>query len=162
MCRAYRAALVVANVSRLTRSVAFLSRLLEADVEIRFVDLPSIEGATGRFILQQMASVAELGAGMIGERTKRSLAAAKARGQKLGGFRGYTPRPRRMAPTVARPEAPPPARAADLAPIITRLAPDGSPSLRALAAKLTAEGLPTPAGSAVWTAAGVGQGQTSR
>jgi Resolvase, N terminal domain len=91
MCRAYRAALVVANVSRLTRSVAFLSRLLEADVEIRFVDLPSIEGATGRFILQQMASVAELGAGMIGERTKRSLAAAKARGQKLGGFRGYTP-----------------------------------------------------------------------
>jgi DNA invertase Pin-like site-specific DNA recombinase len=94
----------------LTRSVAFLSKLLEADVEIRFVDLPSIEGATGRFILQQMASVAELEAGMIGERTKRALAAAKARGQKLGGFRGYT-RPRRMAPTVARPEAPRPAPA---------------------------------------------------
>jgi hypothetical protein len=88
-----RAALVVANVSRLTRSVAFLSKLLEADVEIRFVDLPSIEGATGRFILQQMASVAELEVGMIGERTKRALAAAKARGQKLGGFRGYTPTP---------------------------------------------------------------------
>jgi hypothetical protein len=39
-------------------------------------------------------------------------------------------------------------------PIITRLDPDGSLSLRALAAKLTAEGLPTPAGAAVWTAAG--------
>ena len=37
-------ALVVANVSRLTRSVAFLSKPLAADVEIRFVDLPSIEG----------------------------------------------------------------------------------------------------------------------
>jgi hypothetical protein len=43
--------------------------------------------------------------------------------------------------------------AASLAPIITRLDPDGSLSLRALAAKLTAEGLPTPAGAAVWTAA---------
>jgi hypothetical protein len=33
-----------------------------------------------------------------------------------------------------------------------RLDPDGSLSLRALAARLTAEGLPTPAGSAMWTA----------
>jgi hypothetical protein len=39
---------------------------------------------------------------------------------------------------------------------ITRLDPNGSLSLRApLAAKLTAEGLPAPAGAAMWTAAGV-------
>ena len=55
LCRAHRAALVVANVSRLTRSVAFLSKLLAADVDIRFADLPTIEGATGRFMLHQMA-----------------------------------------------------------------------------------------------------------
>jgi hypothetical protein len=48
------------HVSRLTRSVAFLSKLLAADVEIRFVDMPTIEGATGRFLLHQMASVASL------------------------------------------------------------------------------------------------------
>ena len=152
MCRAYRAALVVANVSRLTRSVAFLSELLDADVEIRFVDLPSIEGATGMFILQQMASVAQLEAGMIGERTKKALAEAKARGQKLGGFRGYTPTAEDGANGRKARSATAHARAADLAPIITRLDPDGSLSLRALAAKLTAEGLPTPAGGAVWTA----------
>jgi DNA invertase Pin-like site-specific DNA recombinase len=87
-CRAMRAALVVANVSRLTRNVAFLSKLLAADVEIRFADLPAIEGATGKFLLHQMASVAELEAGMISERTKKALAAAKARGVALGGFRG--------------------------------------------------------------------------
>jgi hypothetical protein len=46
--------LVVAKVDRLTRSVAFLSRLLEAGVDVRFADLPMIEGATGRFLLQQM------------------------------------------------------------------------------------------------------------
>ena len=47
LCRAHRAVLIVANVSRLTRSVAFLSKLLSSDVEIRFVDLPAIEGPTG-------------------------------------------------------------------------------------------------------------------
>jgi DNA invertase Pin-like site-specific DNA recombinase len=106
MCRAYRAALVVANVSRLTRSVAFLSKLLESGVEIRFVDLPQIEGPTGRFLLQQMAAVAELEAGLISDRTRKALAAAKARGQKLGGFRGHTPPP----PTLPLQAAPGPPR----------------------------------------------------
>jgi hypothetical protein len=80
--------LVVAKVGRLTRSVAFLSRLLEAGVDVRFADLPAIEGATGKFLLQQMAAVAELEAGMISARTKAALAAAKRRGVKLGGDRG--------------------------------------------------------------------------
>ena len=40
--------LVVAKVDRLTRSVAFLSRLLEAGVDVRFADLPMIEGANGQ------------------------------------------------------------------------------------------------------------------
>jgi DNA invertase Pin-like site-specific DNA recombinase len=84
----HRCPLVVANVSRLTRSVAFLSRLLEAGVDVRFADMPAIEGPTGRFMLQQMAAVAELEAGLISSRTKAALAAAKARGKKLGGDRG--------------------------------------------------------------------------
>ena len=53
--RLHRASLVVSKVDRLTRSVAFLSRLLEAaGVDVRFADLPQIEGATGRFLLQQI------------------------------------------------------------------------------------------------------------
>jgi DNA invertase Pin-like site-specific DNA recombinase len=62
--RLHRASLVVSKVDQLTRSVAFLSRLLEAGVDVRFADLPQIE-ATGRFMLQQMVAVAELEAGMI-------------------------------------------------------------------------------------------------
>ena len=57
---AHRAALVVANVSRLTRSVAFLSKLLAADVEIRIVDLPSFDGATGKFLLHQRPALRSL------------------------------------------------------------------------------------------------------
>jgi hypothetical protein len=49
--------IVVAKVDRLTR----LSRLLDAGVDVRFADLPTIEGPTGRFMLQQMASVADRG-----------------------------------------------------------------------------------------------------
>jgi hypothetical protein len=67
-------------MDRLTRSVPFLNRLLEAGVDVRFADLPRIEGATGRFLLQMMVSVAELEAGMISRRTKDALAQAKKRG----------------------------------------------------------------------------------
>jgi DNA invertase Pin-like site-specific DNA recombinase len=67
--------------------VAFLSRLLEAGVDVRFADLPQIESATGRFLLQQMVAVAELEAGMISARTKAALAQARKRGVKLGGRR---------------------------------------------------------------------------
>ena len=35
--------------------VPFLSKFLDSGVKIRVVDLPQIEGATGRFTLQQLA-----------------------------------------------------------------------------------------------------------
>src|SRR5205814_942758 len=73
--RLHRVPLIV-SIDRLTRSVSFLSRLLDAGVDVRFADLPQIEGATGRFMLQQMVAVAELEAGMISARTKAALAAA--------------------------------------------------------------------------------------
>src|SRR4051812_3328158 len=38
--RVHRVPLVVSKVDRLTRSVAFLSRLMEAGVDVRFADLP--------------------------------------------------------------------------------------------------------------------------
>ncbi|MFX4705254.1 hypothetical protein ABTA94_19350, partial [Acinetobacter baumannii] len=42
----------------------------------------------GRFLLTQMAAVAEVAGGMISERTKNALAAVKARGVKLGNPNG--------------------------------------------------------------------------
>ena len=88
-------------------------------------------------------------------RTKAALQAAKARGQKLGGFRGRAG----TADDAARARAARSEKARDhaaaLAPILTRLDPDGSASLRSLAAALTAEGVPTATGRGGWTATGV-------
>src|SRR5215207_7615416 len=87
-CRVMGARLIVANVSQLTRDPDFMSKLVAADVEVEFCDMPRLEGPVGSSMLRQMLSVAELEAGMIGERTRQALAAAKARGKKLGGDRG--------------------------------------------------------------------------
>ena len=143
--------LVVAKVDRLTRSVAFLSRLLEAGVDVRFTDLPAIEGATGKFLLQQMAAVAEIVAGMISARTKAALAAAKRRGKKLGGDRGarltVKARAAGRAVLVARAQG----RASDLAATIKEPQAAGCESLRAIAKGLEGRGIPAARGGK-WSA----------
>lgn len=144
--RLHRIPLIVANVSRLTRSSAFLHRLLEAGVDVRFCDLPEIEGPTGRFLLQQMASVAELEAGMIASRTKAALKAAKARGQKLGGHRGVVMSDATREAGRATRTATANERAGDLAPIIADLQAAGVTSYGALARALNERGIPTARG----------------
>jgi len=150
--RMHRASLVVSKVDRLTRSVAFLSRLLEASVDVRFADLPQIEGATGRFLLQQMVAVAELEAGMISARRKAALAAAKKRGTKLGGNRGVTPTAKMRKLSTAALQKRADERAADIAPAIKALQEAGKTSLRAIAEGLNAQGIPTSRGNGEWTA----------
>jgi DNA invertase Pin-like site-specific DNA recombinase len=150
-CRVMGATLIVANVSRLTRSVAFLSRLLEGNVEVRFCDLPQIEGPTGKFMLQQMAAVAELEAGLISDRTKKALAAAKARGVKLGSpanLRGQAMGGARGRVSISRMAA---RRAADLAPVIASVQAAGAMSLREIAGGLNARGIKTARGGE-WSA----------
>jgi DNA invertase Pin-like site-specific DNA recombinase len=82
-CKKHNAKLVVAKLDRLSRNVSFLLKLIESRVEVLFADLPELNGAMGKFVLITMASVAELEAGLISERTKAALKAAKARGVKL-------------------------------------------------------------------------------
>jgi DNA invertase Pin-like site-specific DNA recombinase len=119
---------------------------------VRFCDLPKIEGPTGRFILQQMAAVAELEAGLISTRTKEALRAAKERGKKLGGDRGVTlddaTREAGRAAITARAQA----RKADLAPVIAELRRAGIKSLGGIARALNERGIPTARGGAGgWT-----------
>jgi len=152
IARLHRVPLVVAKVDRLTRSVSFLSRLLEAGVDVRFADLPAIEGPTGRFMLQQMAAVAELEAGLISSRTKAALAAAKARGKALGGNRGTELSDEaRIAGRFVQSERAHD-RARDLQPVIQELRRNGNATLSGTARALTQRNIPTARGGTTWSA----------
>ena len=145
------ATILVAKLDRLTRNVRFLLTLLEAGVEVAFCDLPHVKGPMGRFILTQMASVAELEAGLISERTKAALGAARERGVTLGGFRGV-----RVDPSLGVAERQ--RRASDFAsrvyPEIERIRSSGTKSLRDVAAELNHRGISTRRGG-LWTASQV-------
>ncbi len=82
-CRKRRAVLVIAKLDRLARNVHFISGLMNSDVEFVAVDMPS----ANRLTIHILAAVAEHEREMISQRTIAALAAAKARGTKLGNPR---------------------------------------------------------------------------
>ena len=152
-CRSRGATLVVAKLDRLSRNVPFLRSLTDAGVDVIFCDMPNLPaGAMGRFLLTQMAAVAELEAGLTSERTKAALAAAKARGKRLGGYRaGAEDRARAVAPAgAAAKSARARARAADLAPVLAEIRGAGVTTLADICHALTARGIPTPSGRGAW------------
>jgi DNA invertase Pin-like site-specific DNA recombinase len=66
--KAIGATVVFAKLDRLTRNVDLLRTLVSSGVDLVFCDLPNVPpGAMGRFLLTQMASVAELEAGLTSE-----------------------------------------------------------------------------------------------
>jgi len=80
LCRKTNSTLIVAKLDRLSRNVAFTSKLLESDVEIKFCDFPE----ANKLVLHIISSIAEYEAQLIATRTKQSLKAKKARGEVLG------------------------------------------------------------------------------
>jgi DNA invertase Pin-like site-specific DNA recombinase len=152
LCRLQRATLVIAKLDRLARNVAFISNLMESGVDFVAVDLPQ----ANRLTVHILAAVAEHEAKMISERTRAALAAAKARGQQLGGDRGNIREIAhlgRLASAQVRQERAR-QRAADLVPIIADLRKRGVTSLRQIAAALNERGVPAPCGGA-WAPAQV-------
>ena len=158
-CRIHNAVLLVAKMDRLARSVAFISRLMDQrGVEFVAVDNPN----ANRLTIHLLAAIAEHERDLISSRTKAALAAAKARGTKLGNpnggenlrTHGDQARRRSIATRTERAGA----RAAELLQVIQNVrgteAP--TPSLRAVADVLNSRSIPAPRGGA-WSA-----GQVSR
>lgn len=155
-CRQQNATLIVAKLDRLARNTRFLLQVVHdsGDAGVVFCDLPTIpEGPVGKFMVTQMASVAELEAGLISQRTKAALAAAKARGQQLGGRRVSAERFAAIGAAARQVHAERAERArAEILPAIAKLQVSGAKSLRQIAAGLNAAEISTPRGHGEWSA----------
>ena len=134
--------IVVAKLDRLSRDVAFVSGLMAQRVPFVVAEL----GANvDPFMLHIFAAVAERERAMIGERTKSALAAAKARGTKLGNPRLAEARKAATASRIAEADT----FAAKVAPTIRDIRASGGDrplSLRKVADALNARGIPTARG----------------
>jgi DNA invertase Pin-like site-specific DNA recombinase len=126
----HKCPVVVAKLDRLSRDVHFISGLMTHRTPFIVAEL----GAdTDPFMLHIYAALAEKERRMISERTKAGLAAARAKGKKLGGLN---------AKSIAIGDAAR-KRAEELAPVFAELV---DLSLSALADELNRQGIATPAG----------------
>jgi DNA invertase Pin-like site-specific DNA recombinase len=79
-CKKVGATLLIAKLDRLARNVHFITGLLESGVDFVAADMPR----ANKVMLQMHAVMAEWERDQISARTKAALAAAKARGVRLG------------------------------------------------------------------------------
>ncbi len=157
-CRTRRAVLVIAKLDRLARNARFLLSVVEGSGEagVVFCDLPSVPaGPIGKFMVTQLAAVAELEAGLISQRTRAALAIAKARGVRLGNPSPTPATPAMAAVARAARSRQVAARTADVLPVVRQIQAEGASSLREIARGLQAQGVQTPSGKDQWSAAQV-------
>jgi DNA invertase Pin-like site-specific DNA recombinase len=157
-CRTRRAVLVIAKLDRLARNARFLLSVVEGSGEagVVFCDLPSVPaGPIGKFMVTQLAAVAELEAGLISQRTRAALAVAKARGVRLGNPSPTPATPAMAAAARAARSRQVAARTADVLPVVRQIQAEGATSLREIARGLQAQGVRTPSGKEHWSAAQV-------
>jgi DNA invertase Pin-like site-specific DNA recombinase len=150
LCRLHGATLVIAKLDRLSRDAAFLLNLQKAGVRFVAADMPE----ANELVVGIMAVVAQAERKMISARTNAALAAAKARGVRLGKPENLSNREAGQARGRTQQARRAEERALDLAPMIAAARAEGAVSLRQIAAALNAQGIPAARGGA-WSAAQV-------
>ena len=84
-CKRTGSKLLVAKLDRLSRDVAFIANLMKSKAEFVACDFPEANS----FSIHILSAMAEYERELIAKRTKDALAAAKARGKKLGSSEPY-------------------------------------------------------------------------
>lgn len=138
LCRRKKATLLVAKLDRLSRTVSFISRLIDTGIDFIAVDNPH----ANKLMIHVMSAFAEHERDLISVRTRSALEAAKARGVKLGNPRIASAREQaRVAIQSAADDY-----CANVAPIIAQIRQSGVGSLQGLADALAARGIATARG----------------
>jgi DNA invertase Pin-like site-specific DNA recombinase len=147
MCKSTGATLLIAKIDRLSRDAGFLLTLRSSGLAIMAADMPHV----GTLEFGIRAVFAQHEREEIIRRTKAALAAAKARGQKLG-----SPNPRAGGLAVsAHLRAQKAATIAKVMPIVRDLQQLGMTTTRQIAQGLTERGIPTATGATTWHSAQV-------
>jgi DNA invertase Pin-like site-specific DNA recombinase len=147
LCRLHNAVLVIAKLDRLSRDAHFLLGLQKAGVRFVAADMPE----ANEMVVGIMAVVAEAERKMISVRTKAALAAAKARGKRLGNPANLRNQDRGRALGRAKRKAIADERGHDLTPILGDIQGSEALSLRQIAAALNARSIPAARGGR-WSA----------
>lgn len=145
LARLTGATLVIAKLDRLSRNAAFLLTLRDSGVSFVAVDMPEANDLT----VGIMALVAQQEREAISRRTKEALAAAKARGVKLGNPNGAAALRRAgkggealRKTVIANADA----FAESLVPVLQDICGQGHATLRFIATELNARGIRTRRG----------------
>jgi DNA invertase Pin-like site-specific DNA recombinase len=137
--RALRCPVAVAKLDRLSRDVHFISGLMAHRVPFLVSELgPDVDP----FVLHLYAALAEKERTLIAGRTKLALAAAKAKGVKLGNPKIEAAREHAVVAIKAEADR----AASNVLPIIAEIRRSGATTLRAIADALNARGVSTPRG----------------
>lgn len=145
-CKLTGATLLVAKLDRLSRNVAFIATLQDAGVRFVAADMPEATELT----IHVMAAMAQHERKAISKRTKEALAAAKARGQSLGGWRERTDGMPRKPVDHRQGTAERQRKAADfnarVGQVIAEIQASGAEGLAEIARRLNEEGIRTRRG----------------
>lgn len=139
------ATLLIAKLDRLSRNAVFLLTLRDSGVKFVAADMPDANDLT----VGIMALVAQQEREAISKRTKEALAAAKARGTKLGNPNGAAALRRAgkgNAAGVRAIQSKADDHASDLAPVVDSMHLEGISSLGEMATALNERGMLTPRG----------------
>lgn len=136
-CKENNALLLIAKLDRLGRNVAFISKLMESDVDFVAVDNPY----ANKLQVHIMAAFAEYERDQISRRTKEALQAAKRRGVVLGSnAKSLAELHRKQSKAFAR----------KMRPMIRSLMKEGYESIRELAEALNERSINTFTGGGKW------------
>lgn len=149
-CRQTRATLLVAKLDRLGRNAAFLLSLRDAGVRFVATDNP----AANETMVGMLAVFAQHEREQIAQRTRDALAAAKARGVKLGNPANLKSTAETAAVASRAAQVAAKSRAEELRDVVMDARAQGCVTLRAVAAHLNGLAITTPRGGQ-WAAASV-------